>query len=383
MLKPAELEKLYAEMGAEEFAKVFREDLVDAAIPYYDREARRRGFPEPETRVQSGGIRAETLTVPIADTERILREADGRRDARRHDLEMLANQPTSIKGPWNIYTAYRKMVVPAHQRGDKLVVWLRRFHVKRSKSVRFNELLAAACEGLGYPLTVQDSTFRSSYAEAMPLFTPFLFVWGCWVTAELKGWIQPYPVLFLISLFLPFLAMFFLAGRIGYKNLAPKTARERTLRLIDEIRERRGRRGDDSVLVLRCQDSFWRDIVELCLRNASAVVIDVTDVSENVIWELKTALQSLPPECITLACALGYTDRAGLPPEAREVLVAELGADGCNRVRHFFYPQLKDQLRLAQWGTKESLANELRTQLAVGVAYSENRRGVGSANRNL
>jgi hypothetical protein len=230
------------------------------------------------------------------------------------------------------------MVVPADYRGDKLIVWLRRFHVKRSNGLRFDELLVAACQGLGVPLTVQDSTYRSSDAEVMPRFVPYLFLWGCWVTAVCVGFIKPPAELFLASIVLYIFLMFFLGGRIGYHDLDPGKEREQTLHLIHEIRDRRGKHGDDSVLIVRCQDSFWRDIVQLCLRYASAVVIDVTDVSENVIWELKTALQIMPPESITLARGLGDTDRAGLPPEAHEALVAELGEDGSNRVRHFFLP---------------------------------------------
>ena len=48
------------------------------------------------------------------------------------------------------------------QKGDKLVLWLRRFHVRRPGGMKFDRLLQDSCRGLGFPLTVQDSTFRWS-----------------------------------------------------------------------------------------------------------------------------------------------------------------------------------------------------------------------------
>jgi hypothetical protein len=110
----------------------------------------------------------------------------------------------------------------------------------------------------------------------------------------------------------------------------------------------------------------------------AAVVIDVTEVSENVIWELKTALQLLTPESITLACGLGNEDEAELPQKARETLIAEMGIDGSNRVQEFFYPLHPDHLQKEPWGTKQLLREELEARLAIAVAYSEFRRSFGS-----
>lgn len=387
MLNLAELEKRYAEMSDEKFTSIRRKDLVDAARPYYDREARRRGLPEAVSQAQSTEIpqhgteaKAERLAIPTPDAKQILRQADRRRDARRRELALLANADKASQGPWNAVKIYREVVIPADHRGDKLIVWLRRFHVKRRGGLRFHELLVAACQGLGFPLTVQDTTFRSSHAEVTPRFLPYLFLWSIWLTAMLMGLGKQFPITGVISILvggvLIFL-MFLLGGEIGYHNLDdPLQGREQTLHLIQEIRERRGKHGDDSVLILRCQDHFWRDIVQLCLKNASAVVIDVTEVSENVIWELKTALHLMAPQSIIVACGLGEGDAEELTGDALVALAAELGADGSSRVQQFFYPQHKDQIdsNSLRWGAKESLEEDLRVRLAIAVAYSHNRQ---------
>jgi hypothetical protein len=279
------------------------------------------------------------------------------------------------------------MVIPAVHRGDALIVWLRRFHVKRRGGLRFSELLVAACQGLGFPLTVQDTTFRSSDAEIMPRFLPYLFPWSIWVTVMLMGLGKEFPLMMIISFLVGIVLMFLmvlLGGRIGYHNLEdPLQGREQTLHLIQEIRERRGKRGDDSVLILRCQDHFWCDVVQLCLENASAAVIDVTEVSENVIWELKTALHLLDPQSIILACGLRAGDADKLPGDALATLAAELGPDGSDRVQQFFYPQHKDQIdfNFLRWGAQKSLEEDLRGRLAIAVACSQNRQ-IRSSDRN-
>ena len=369
------VKKLYAEMSEEDFAHINPTDVSSFARPFYAREARRRGLPDPESQVQRATLspcgseaQAATFAAPISDPEQIFRDAESRRIARKCEREFLTNLPRSGQGPWRVLLAYKTMVVPAEQRGDKLILWLRRFHVKRSKGMRFSELLVAACQVLGYPLTVQDSTFKSSDAEVMPQFLPLFLVWGCWGTAMLL--IK--PELFVTTAVLPLIVlvflMYLLGERIGYHDLDPAFAKEQTLDLINEIRQRRGEHGDDSVLIVRCQNSFWRDIVELCLRFASALVIDVTEVSDNVIWELKTALRLMAPESITLVRGLRDSESARLPREVQETLVAELGAEESNRVQRFFYAQRAGK------GERESLEKELQARLAVAVAFSEHRR---------
>jgi len=76
------------------------------------------------------------------------------------------------------------------------------------------------------------------------------------------------------------------------------------LRLIRQITRRKGWHLDTGIFVIHCDDSFWREIVELCLTCASAAVIDVTEPSPNVIWELETAFSLMPPESIVLACGI-------------------------------------------------------------------------------
>ena len=43
------------------------------------------------------------------------------------------------------------VLASSFQKGDKLVLWLRRFHVRRPAGMQFERLLQGACQGLGFP----------------------------------------------------------------------------------------------------------------------------------------------------------------------------------------------------------------------------------------
>ena len=275
------------------------------------------------------------------------------------------------------------------QRGDKLVLWLRRFHVRRSRVMLFEQLLVGACTGFGFPLTVQDSTFKRSLAmsaiKMQILSTPLILAFAVAAYVMYRG------LLFVIGLAFPALlsspgslgVVFWLtvgvwvlgcvwAGvfgyrRLGYVLLKPATAREQTLQLIRKIQKRRGWQSDAGVFVIHCDDSFWREIVQLCMACASATVIDVTELSENVIWELETAFRLVAPESIILACGVDEGASKELPDQVREQLLAHLPLPSFARAQTFFYPLCRTQLKQYPWSSRKALRTELEARLATGI----------------
>jgi hypothetical protein len=55
--------------------------------------------------------------------------------------------------------------------------------------------------------------------------------------------------------------------------------------------------------VYSSDDIIWQQVVQSYAENAHAIIIDLTNPSENVLWELKTADQIVGPDSIILACA--------------------------------------------------------------------------------
>lgn len=289
--------------------------------------------------------------------------------------------------------------VTSYQRGDKLVLWLRRFHVRRPGGMHFERLLQGACIGFGFPLTVQDSTFKRSLAmstfKMQVLLTPlmlasavgaygmyrgFLFVGGLAFPALLSS-PGSQAVVFWLTAGVWVLgcawAAVFGYRRLGYVLLKPANAREQTLQLIRKIEKRRGWHSDTCVFVIHCEDSFWREIVQLCLARSSVTVVDVTELSENVVWELETAFRLMAPESIVLACGVGEGAPKKLPDQVREQLLTHLPASSLARAQTFFYPLRRTKLTKFSWSSQKALRTELEVCLASGMARCSSASGRG------
>lgn len=284
----------------------------------------------------------------------------------------------------------------ASQRGDKLILWLRRFHIKRPGGMRFDRLLQGASSGFGYPLTVQDSTLKSSLVMAayklQVLFTPLMLGSFVVLYAMYRGFISafgpafPYPlassgggVVFwlILGVLVVVCGVVFVYAfrRLGYVRLNPVNARETTLRVIHKIEKRRGWHLDIGVFVIHCDDSFWREIVQLCLNGASATVIDVTELSENVFWELETAFQIMAPQSIVLACGVGEGSPKELPVQVRDQLLMHLPAADFARAQTFFYPLYYRQMGSYPWGRQKDLRDEMQLRLASAIAQCSSSAG--------
>lgn len=89
-------------------------------------------------------------------------------------------------------------------------------------------------------------------------------------------------------------------------------------KLLSRIVQRKGVRY--GTVLIRCEDSFWQQAVCQALAKATAAIIDGSEISENVVWELKTVLANLPPSCIILA----FPAEGGTPEELPDVFRSRL-----------------------------------------------------------
>lgn len=276
------------------------------------------------------------------------------------------------------------------EKGDKLVLWLRRFRVRRPGGTQFDRLLQGACSGFGFPLTVQDSTFKRSLAMSLVkmqiLATPLMLVSLVIVMVTYRGLARAFGLPDPFSspglpglVFWLFLGVWIVAcvllnisayRRLGYVLLKPANALEKTLRVIRQITKRKGWHFDTGIFVIHCDDSFWREIVELCLTCASAAVIDVTEPSQNVIWELEMAFSLMAPESIVLACGVGEGAPKEVPVPVREQLLAHLPGPAFARAQTFFYPLHHVQLGQPPWGRRKDLLTELEARVASAMAIN-------------
>lgn len=155
-----------------------------------------------------------------------------------------------------------------------------------------------------------------------------------------------------------FMAIAALAGPIGAafaRNRDDFTRLPQHLRAIDK-----GKRKGASVL--RIRDDHWKEAVSLALRSTDVAIIDLTDVSANVAWELEKAVQTPGGERIVFICA--DTGARALPLDAVAQVRTALGKPPPSVV---YYPKSRK-------ATKEGLrfAEELRG--AIYVAFDRGGR---------
>jgi len=119
-------------------------------------------------------------------------------------------------------------------------------------------------------------------------------------------------------------------------------------RLLQSLRrDKRHVPGVGGLVVISVPDDDWRNAVHMTLEQSSVVVIDVTELSENLTWELSTATALLPIEKVLMACA--RTDResaAECEQRIRQALGTVVGRDLASKVRVFFYPDTLGKSRL-------------------------------------
>ena len=99
-------------------------------------------------------------------------------------------------------------------------------------------------------------------------------------------------------------------------------------------------------LVLRVADPDWQAVVEEALKEADAVLMDVSHISENIIWELNTLRERTPPGKIVFALGVDPNADWRTHPSCGD-LQTIFGADWSERGRVFVHPARIDPARRA------------------------------------
>ena len=352
------LASLYAQMSADALGSLKREYLTDEARLCYDREMERRS---PGWMSRRDAPAAPEAVSPAEKLRRLLEmrpqiqkkaRAELRRSSAGFGLLGLAGMALFASGQsfsirlgsvlLNLAVLFCAMGMIAPDKSKYstgyMILWLRRFHRRKHKD--FLHALRDACRYLGMPITVQDSAVHFSQGFAVGqlgsflyLLLPLLAIFGVLFVADADA----YP-LFFVALTLGFVVsvLALVSVRLwAYVRLRREPLKQ-AARLLRKIRGCTLRSG--GVVVLRIEDRFWRQVVEMAIRQADVVVIDVTDPSENVIWELRTALYFRSPKTILLTCPQEENSPAVLPEPVTLVLQQFLGPVSVSRFPVFFYP---------------------------------------------
>lgn len=107
----------------------------------------------------------------------------------------------------------------------------------------------------------------------------------------------------------------FSKGRDDYKSLP------RTLQRIG-----RGKRQGGATIV-RIGNNHWREAVQSSLAAVDVSIIDLTNVSEHIMWEINEAVRACGAPSLVFICRAGEDGATRLGPEAQQALRAALGRE--------------------------------------------------------
>ncbi|MEU6372191.1 hypothetical protein [Streptomyces sp. NPDC046909] len=270
----------------------------------------------------------------------VLGWAQNRPSSTALDLVSMLAQSVMVGAVWIGYAVYVKRATR-----PGLVVWLRRFRPDQGDRIRFHRALGTACFGFASAVTLQDPSFNTSLVSAgyrVWFLAPVLCV--LWVVGlfalallmyaagTMNEGLFVFGILFWTALFVWGATELLRRRGVLSRQLSP----EQTAVHLDAVR-RGERRVGEGVEVIKVMESAgserWKGAVAQALDRADLAVVDVSDVTPQIEWELREVFRRLWPKRILL---VAQDDKA-----RADVLSAQLRAMG---VRDATVPWVQESL---------------------------------------
>ena len=360
-----DVEHRYREMADEELLAIAPRDLTREARTCYAKEMARRELAVEIPEEASAG---EHPQVPVIRGGRgvnsYLREADKRADkwlfarCSIYFLFFLVGRLTTklvplnvIAGCWFVCVIAAEILLPRAFRGRAPILWLRKFRPRSLRGFKFETCLFDACNCLGTPFTIQDQSYSYSSAISMGLRAILLpaFLVLALLAVQLAPNLLPgygnQSVFYFFALVIAGMVVLYVSipRWFGVKRVIDTGTGEQLNAQIQKIK--RGHvAGVTAAVVLRCSPASWRTVVKKAQEFAALVVIDVTDLSENVLWELETAVSLKEPQMIVLAHRIEAGNTWALPPLCVKQIRDHVGSRTLEAMPVFLYPASEDQL---------------------------------------
>jgi hypothetical protein len=112
-----------------------------------------------------------------------------------------------------------------------------------------------------------------------------------------------------------------LAGPLGAMFSGKRDDFRRLPRLLERLKRGKGRRGAS---IVRISDAHWREAVRAALATVDVAIIDLTDVSEHVAWEIDEAVKARGASGVVFICS---DAKGGLNDASRSVVRDALGLE--------------------------------------------------------
>jgi hypothetical protein len=289
-----------------------------------------------------------------------------------------------LRGLWTVYAAAAAVPVAAARRrqNGSLVFWLRPFRREPVRRPGFPVILASACAGISTPVTLQDD--RHPHAPEIGFYRNLDFHLTIFVAPLLFGLILCVPLYFLLQN-VPVTGIVILGlvlgpclgiglgvlmksrqRRAGICRLMSDSPEAELPAVLRRLSAGRGRAaGAAGVAVITLPARNWRAAVLKTLEHSALVVIETTDVTEDLAWEISAALKQLPPERIVIASGAGDQQSEEACRESMRQRIGKVaGAELMPRFPLFVYPEFVSRRRL--WMPRPKFGSALRALIHQG-----------------
>ena len=270
-----------------------------------------------------------------------------------------------------------------HLHTRNLILWLRRFHGGPLRGISFPAVLGLACAGLAIPITLQDDRYAYSidagryrslrfFEIVVPIvvativLSSFFFLIDGFYPRNPARW----RVIFLGFIFVGFPYMVWMARRersLGVLQLTSTNLAGQIRALLGRLcKDRRRVPGLGGIVVIKVPDECWREAVLVTLERCALVIIDVTELSDSLKWELSASVDALTAHRIILACAIGEMDvESDRTKVIQQAMTEVVGPELAATLEVFYYPEGlgKSRLFVPQTKIADALQAILRDRL--------------------
>ncbi|MBV9805991.1 MAG: hypothetical protein JO286_02350 [Solirubrobacterales bacterium] len=307
-------------MHVDTAGRAWGDELLGASMPPEQPDARRASPFEPEGAraliMEAKGNRRKAKIVGAITAFLFAGALYGRVNSTESGTDV-ANALGQIIGAGFGFALMAYAVQLRRRNPHGVVLWLRRFRVSYGHRVHFHSSLGRASKGLVVPLTVQDHSFRASnlstFARAAWVIPLALLMWAVPMALLIglvgRGWAAGHRTVPQLAIGLLWSCIFLwlsslLVRRAGYVTLTRPNGVDKAAKRLRGLVAGEAWIGG-GVEVLKCEDAIWRAVVTQAMQTASAAIVDVTEPTENLYWELEQALQHVGPSHVILTVEEG------------------------------------------------------------------------------
>jgi len=229
---------------------------------------------------------------------------------------------------------------PARTR--RTIVWLRRFHTANAKNFPFDRILADVCLGIATPVTLRDSRVRYSLSRVMSRPGAAFIGWAKGFVLLIVQFVIAIqmlnPIVKLVLSSLSFVGYHWWLRASGVLRLSASSGVPKADSLINRIHSKRG--GRIPFLVLGVPNCIWQPVVDRWIKAADAVIVEVSHISENLIWEMQTCRSHLRPEQVIFIYESKKGEDSELPSAARDAIQEIWGTEVLHSLSIFRYSRV-------------------------------------------